>query len=158
MVLISVGYVLFNSTERSPKSHTGEIGWLKMRQEEKLPHQSFFPKKSSKFRSNFPFFCPSLFRPPSIFPLLRSLKPTSAWSYFTLLRTRMVLFGSWNCVSYVARLQWERACTGTKPNHNLIAGAARHKGSILASHPAAPGSILGILKNFSMFLWILKPI
>ena len=32
----------------------------------------------------------------------------------------------------------------------LYLGAALHRGSILASHPAAPGSILGVPKNFSI--------
>ena len=32
----------------------------------------------------------------------------------------------------------------------VISGAAQQKGSILASDPVAPGSILGIPKNFSL--------
>ena len=31
-----------------------------------------------------------------------------------------------------------------------IMGGGLHRGSILATHPAAPGLILGILKNFSL--------
>ena len=35
-------------------------------------------------------------------------------------------------------------------------GAALHRGSVTASHPAAPGSILGVPKNFSEFLMLLR--
>ena len=33
---------------------------------------------------------------------------------------------------------------------SLVGWATSHRGSILASHPAAPGSILGVPKNFSL--------
>ena len=35
-------------------------------------------------------------------------------------------------------------------------GAALHRGSVLAFHPAAPGSVLGVPKNFSEFLMLLR--
>ena len=41
------------------------------------------------------------------------------------------MFGAWNKFYFVGR-------------------AALHRGSILASHPAALGSLLGISKNFSL--------
>ena len=37
-----------------------------------------------------------------------------------------------------------------------MGGGAEHRGSISASHPAAPGSILGIPKHFSKFLMLLR--